>query len=374
MDNGNNKLIADIDSYMKSEFISEYKEITKVNVLIIGPSGAGKSTLINELFGENICDVSHCQPCTQEFNYYDSHKYINIYDSKGLEHDTNMEQFIKEVNEFLDTKNNTVNSADHIYIALYCIGDSRLLDSDISLLDSLKNHNIHPLLVFTKSDLREDDEITELWKVAEEYGINKQDIIFVAAKNGKYYEDASFEIKNGTSLLLKRMIECSPEAHGKSLIMAQNVLVDKKIEHIHNLRSEAGKIIIKAVGLATAAGGIPIPGPDAAIITPVQLNMVKELAELYDFSVKECKEMILPLISQIAGIMIARNLVKIIPGFGSAVGAATAGALTGGVGYLCVNRFEKRAVSLAKGEIPKPMLFDLDSLKEFMDIFKNNKQ
>lgn len=79
MDNENNRLIPNIDTYMDSEFVGKYKDIIKANVLVIGPSGVGKSTLINEIFGKDICSVSHCKPCTQEFNYYDSHKYINIY-------------------------------------------------------------------------------------------------------------------------------------------------------------------------------------------------------------------------------------------------------------------------------------------------------
>lgn len=374
MDSKNNRLIPNIDTYMDSELIGKYKDIIKANVLVIGPSGVGKSTLINEIFGKDICNVSHCKPCTQEFNYYDSHKYINIYDSKGLEHDTNMEQFIGEVNKFLMSKNNTTNPDEHIYIALYCLGESRLLDSDIQLLNTLKKNNVQPILVFTKSDLKQDDEIAGLKQTAKEYGLNMQDVFFIAAKDGMYYEDTSDEIKNGTAALLKKMIECAPDTYKQSLIMAQQVDINNKIEYITNLKAEAYKIITKAVGLAAAAGAIPIPGPDAVVITPVQLNMVKELAELYDFSVKECKEMILPLISQMAGTMIARNLVKFVPGLGSLVGATTAALFTGGMGYLCVNRFETRAISLAKGEAPKPMLFDLDSLLEFVNIFENTKK
>lgn len=285
-----------------------------------------------------------------------------------------MEQFIGEVNKFLMSKNNTTNPDEHIYIALYCLGESRLLDSDIQLLNALKKNNVHPILVFTKSDLKQDDEIAGLRQTAKEYGFNMQDVFFVVAKDGMYYEETSDEIKNGMALLLHRMIECAPDAYKQSLIMAQQVDINNKIEYIINLKTEAYKIITKAVGLAAAAGAIPIPGSDAVVITPVQLNMVKNLAELYHFSVKECKEMILPLIGQMAGIMVARNLLKIFPGLGSLIGASTAAILTGGIGYLCVNRFETRAMSLAKGEAPKPMLFDLDSLLEFMNIFENTKK
>lgn len=374
MDNGNNNLIPVFDDYMNNKFISEYKDIIKANILIIGPSGAGKSTLINEIFGEDICDISHCKPCTQDFNYYDNHKHINVYDSKGLEHDTNMEQFINEVNTFVNSKNNTTNSNEHIYIALYCLSESRLLNSDIKLLNTLKNNNVHPLLVFTKSDLRQDEEIAALKEEAENYKLNMEDVFFVASKKGMYYEESSDEIKNGIKMLLNRMIECSPEAYRKSLIMAQNVALDEKIAYIQNLKDKAGSIIMQAVALSAGAGGLPIPGPDAMVITPIQLKMVKELAELYDFSFKECKEMILPLISQMAGVLVARNLIKLFPIAGSVISAATAGALTGGMGYLCLNRFEGRAISLAKGETPKPMLFDLDSLLEFVNIFKAIKK
>ena len=90
------------------------------------------------------------------------------------------------------------------------------------------------------------------------------------------------------------------------------------------------------------AGAIPIPLLDLAAVTAVQMDMIKQLCDLYykDYNEVTGKA----LIAALTGSMTARygaSLVKTIPGIGSLLGGVSmvvlSGASTYAVGQVCAN-------------------------------------
>jgi uncharacterized protein (DUF697 family) len=109
---------------------------------------------------------------------------------------------------------------------------------------------------------------------------------------------------------------------------------------------KANYIIQNHVGYAASAGLIPFPGADLAAVTAVQLNMLRQIAKLYDVNFMDNigKNMI----TAIAGGSIARlgaSLIKAIPGVGTFIGemgmAAMSGASTYALGKVFANHFSK---------------------------------
>lgn len=69
-------------------------------------------------------------------------------------------------------------------------------------------------------------------------------------------------------------------------------------------KKEADAIIKLHARLATAAAFIPVTGLDVALVTTIQVKMVKEVAEAYDVPFEE--EMVKVAISSVVGATIAR--------------------------------------------------------------------
>jgi uncharacterized protein (DUF697 family) len=104
----------------------------------------------------------------------------------------------------------------------------------------------------------------------------------------------------------------------------------------------ANDIIKNHVGFAASAGLIPIPGADLAAVTAVQLNMLRQLANVYD--VKFMDSIGKNIITAIAGSSIARlgaSLVKIIPGVGTVIGEMSMAALSAASTYALGKMFAR---------------------------------
>ncbi len=107
---------------------------------------------------------------------------------------------------------------------------------------------------------------------------------------------------------------------------------------------EAEKIIRSHVLWAMGGGLIPIPLVDFAAVTAIQLEMLQQLARLYnvDYSQSTAKTFV----SALTGTTIARigaSMLKAIPGVGSLVGGASmslmSGASTYAVGQVAINLY-----------------------------------
>lgn len=350
-------------------FNERSKENKKLNVVLIGSTGVGKSTLINNFLGREICKIGAGKPCTQEFDSYKEHPYINIYDSKGMEKDIDIHGFMDNVLKFIKDKNYSTNPEEHIHIVLYCIGEINIQESDMEFIRRLEAENLHPIILFTKADTREDYELDNLKRTALEYGIKEENMIFTASPKSKFYNACSDDIKKGLSKLLERMLQIAPDAYKHAIEVAQNVDLDIKEKAILELREEAKSIVLKAVAAATAAGAIPIPGSDVFVITPIQLGMVGKLVALYGFDPLKCKEQMYPLIAAAIGPTIARQLLKFIPIAGSMIAAGVAASITGGIGYFCIDTFEKRAIAEIRNQPMPDIDFDDDTFKKYKDMF-----
>jgi uncharacterized protein (DUF697 family) len=133
---------------------------------------------------------------------------------------------------------------------------------------------------------------------------------------------------------------------------------------------QADAIIRSHVLWAMGGGLIPIPLVDFAAVTAIQLELIKQLAELYgvDYSRSSGKTFV----SALTGTTIASlgaSLIKAIPGFGSILGGATmsltSGASTYAVGQVAINHF------LNNGTLEN---FVSDNIKKAYDsAFENGK-
>ena len=88
--------------------------------------------------------------------------------------------------------------------------------------------------------------------------------------------------------------------------------------------AKATEIIRNHMGFAAGAALVPFPGADLVAVSAVQVNMMRQLAKLYQVPFMD--ELGKSIIAAIAGGSIARigaSLVKAIPGVGTAIGSVS---------------------------------------------------
>ena len=111
-------------------------------------------------------------------------------------------------------------------------------------------------------------------------------------------------------------------------------------------RPQANEIIKNHVGFSMGAALVPFPGADLLAVSAVQLNMLRQLAKLYNVGFFDTLGQ--NVISAIAGTGVARlgaSLVKAIPGIGTFIGEismpALSGASTYALGQVVAHHFQK---------------------------------
>jgi len=140
-----------------------------------------------------------------------------------------------------------------------------------------------------------------------------------------------------------------------------------------NIRNNSAELIIKNHMIwSMGAGFIPVPFLDFAAVSYIQLDMIRQLAKLYDIDFKESegKAIITSLTSAGLAKAGAARAVKFIPVIGSYLGgvatAVFSGASTYAIGQAFKRHFDKGGTFLD---------IDLNSLKKmYMDKFEKGKE
>jgi uncharacterized protein (DUF697 family) len=136
-------------------------------------------------------------------------------------------------------------------------------------------------------------------------------------------------------------------------------------------RKVADKIVRSHVIRSLGAGLIPVPLFDLAAVTAIQIDMLKQLADLYEADFSQSKGKVF--VSALTGSTFAKlgsSLIKAIPGVGTVLGglsmSALSGASTYAVGQVVINHLE------TSGDF---LNIDLDAAKEaYKEAFEQGKE
>lgn len=106
------------------------------------------------------------------------------------------------------------------------------------------------------------------------------------------------------------------------------------------------KIIHTATVAAGAAGAIPIPVSDAIPIGIAQITMIIALGKVFDITIGQsaAKSIASVGLASFVGRTVVTSALKLIPGIGSVVGAATAVAVTESLGWLVADDFYRVSI------------------------------
>ena len=163
---------------------------------------------------------------------------------------------------------------------------------------------------------------------------NVKQVVRVLAQD---YVIEGMGVKNayGLDTLTDVSFQVIPEAFQAAFACAQKVDMEIK-------EKAARKIIHTSAAAAAAACAVPVPLADAAMLAPIQVGMLAGISQVMGLGSSE--KFLATLVSSAVGVigatyigrLIFTNLIKLIPGAGSAVGAAvgasTALAITEAMG------------------------------------------
>jgi len=307
----------DINKLAEAEIQAQSAEIQRPTVLICGYMGTGKSSLIRAICGPEIVTkdkIAHGPPGTTAYVTYEN-QTVRFWDSQGLEPGDQREDFLDRTRKFVRERQADPDLANHIHLVWYCIQGcgARVTSCDLTLIQEIFSN---VLVLITKDDITREEQRQSIREQLISHGVASERIL--------HCSETSLESLKAVVQVSQRML---PQALQDSFLAAQLVDLEAK-------KAQAQVIIHRAALAAAAAGAIPIPFSDAALITPIQLRMVVKLAFLYGFQPKSMMAAVPPLLARMAGVQMASSLSKFIPGFGSVIQASVAAALTEAVGQL----------------------------------------
>lgn len=297
-----------------------YSNLGRCNILIIGKTGVGKSPLINAAFREPLAKTGVGKPVTQDIRQHSKDGFpITVYDTPGLE---NNGQQLERITQYLSNliENKLFNVSEQIHIIWYCINhnSNRLEDREKKWINDLSSdYNIPVILVVTETyDIPEDSEF-----IAELRSSNLQvrQIIPILANPKKF---SSFTLpQQGLDTLVDVTMDLLPEA-------ARNAFANAT-KSIQLKARNASRYLAGYVSGSAGVGASPIPFSDAPLLLKTQIVMITQITVIFGVD----KGFISTIISSIAGgvgaTLIGRsvvsNLVKMIPGIGTVVGAVISG-------------------------------------------------
>lgn len=347
-----------------------YKNLPAVSIMIAGQAGVGKSTLINAVLREPVARVGVGEPVTKHIKSYSVPGVpITLYDTPGLELGHNAKDVAEEFLGVIEEKR--AAPADAIHLLWFCIAaeGARIQQFEREFIKTLSGE-VFCIVVLTQC-LGEDEEraVALAASVAEAIAEDGLDVV-----GDRAIKALALRRKLGPYVIepfgLKELVDVSyqvlPDAVKRAFVNAQGVHVE--------LKMAAGRKVYAAAAVGAAGiGAVPIPIPDAVPLTALQATMMARIAvvmgvDLNHETVKFLLERVLGVGAMgVIGRQAASMLLKFVPGFGSAVNATVAAALTAALGEAFVQLCGEILRREARGEMmPDTEMFDflLDAFKK----------
>jgi len=324
-------------------------EIGRFNLAIFGKTGVGKSTLVNAIFGTEIAQTGIGEPVTrQEHLYLHQSGTLGVLDTRGVEVGKDNDVLLAELRDYLHGMRRKPLT-DQLHVAWYCVraGDRRFESTEGEFVRALHELGLPVIMVLTQVPRN----AGRVHPDAEALAARIADLRLPIADGLIHYTMALGDEFTGQSAyglqeLLDATFRGAPSGVAHAITAAQRIDFDRKRE-----RAEAA--IKVATGAATTAGASPIPFSDAAILVPIQLTMMASIAVTYGISVERstAASLAATAAATTAGRSLVGNLIKFVPGAGTAVAgtinATIAGTFTYAMGHAWVRVCER----LARGEL-----------------------
>lgn len=341
------------------------------NVLVIGSSGVGKSTLINAVLGEEMAETGWgMKGITKELAIYESEKIpFRIIDTIGFE-----PSLIKELKAKNAVKNWSKDSAkkgqsdNQVNVIWFCIdGTSRKLFpkfiENLSRSTSMWS-TVPVIVVITKSysvpdRLQNIEMVNNAFAKQKRFSKNLRKVIPVVASAYVLNENA-FAAPEGITELIDATNELMPEGIKAGEADIASFKLGRK-------RAMAHSVTGVSTTAAVMVGAVPIPFPDAMILTPIEIALVNSLAQIYEINKDEESKQFLNSILKVGTVSIvgrsAINALKAIPGINlgvSVLNAIIAGSIVAALGEGSIYAFEQ--VYLGKKSVE-----DIDWVKKLIE-------
>ena len=324
------------------------KNLKKLNIIVAGKTGVGKSTLINSVFKDKLADVGLGKPVTRHIAKLTKPGVpLAIYDTRGFELSKEVQTAVKK--EIVDTISRGLAAHDineTIHCIWYCINtaSNRVEPEEIEFLKELSKDNevtqIPIIIVLTQSFSKK--KAQEMRKMLLNENLDVIQIIPVLAEDYEI-EDLGVAKAYGLDELIQVMGMALPEE-------LQNTLQNVQIASLQEKKRYAQAAVAAAAVAAAGEGVAPIPLADCAMMIPTQVSMIAGITVIFGFDVN--KSIITALLSStigaggatLLGKTVVANLLKLIPGAGSAAGGAisagTAGVITAALGEAYIGVME----------------------------------
>ena len=316
------------------------KNLNSLNIIVAGKTAVGKSTLINAVFRDKLAETGMGKPVTDHMRKISKKGIpLAIYDTRGFELGKEVQQQVKQ--EVMETISNGLATKDinkAIHCIWYCINtaSNRVEPEEIEWLKELSKENqitqVPIIVVLTQSFSKKNADAMRKMILNENL-----DVVQVVPVLAEDYEiDEEYVAKSyGLDVLIHVMGEALPDELMDTL---QNV----QIASLAEKKKRAQAAIATATLAAAGEGAAPIPFSDCALLIPTQLGMIASITVIFGFDIN--KSILTAFLSStlgsggatLLGKTVVSNLVKFIPGIGTAAGgaisAATAGILTAALG------------------------------------------
>lgn len=351
------------------------RELKTLNVMVIGKSGVGKSTLINSVFRGQFAETGLGRPVTQEIRRIVKKDHpLAIYDTPGFELSAGQQNQVKE--EILDIIAKGYHSQDvndAIHCIWYCInvGGNRTFDrSELEWLrafsESNKRTQVPIIVVLTQAVPR--SKAAEMKQLVERENLDIVKVVPLLAQDMNF-DDEYIARAYGLEALIEVMTQVLPDE-------LQTTLQNMQKASLASKRKAAQAAVATAVAASFTEGFVPVPFADAALLVPTQVGMIAAITAIFGLDVN--KSLLTAFVTStlgaggatVVGRTIVGNLMKLLPGVGTAAGGAisgaTAGLLTTALGEAYILMMEK----LYKGELRNEDLDTIESKKLMQEIFQ----